>query len=145
MLALVLRGFTQRKLRVVLTGIAIALGVALMAGTYVLTDTINRSFGNIFSVANRGHDVVITARESLGRETRSQTSPITEQMLAQVRATPGVAEAAGSIFTPATFLDVHRKRLTTGGAPAFVASESPKRFESFTAVRGRLPVNANEG
>ena len=45
MVALVLRGFMQRKLRVLLTGIAIALGVALMAGTYVLTDTINRSFG----------------------------------------------------------------------------------------------------
>ena len=60
MLSLVLRGFMQRKLRVLLTGIAIALGVALMAGTYILTDTINKSFAGIFSVANRGHDVVIT-------------------------------------------------------------------------------------
>jgi putative ABC transport system permease protein len=144
MLSLVLRGFMQRKLRVLLTGIAIALGVALMAGTYVLTDTINKSFGSIFSVANRGHDVVIAPTQKLGSETRSQTSPITEQMLAQVRATPGVAEAAGSIFTPGTFLDVHGKRLTTGGAPAFVASESPKRFESFKAVHGRFPVNADE-
>jgi putative ABC transport system permease protein len=144
MLSLVLRGFMQRKLRVLLTGIAIALGVALMAGTYVLTDTINRSFAGIFSVANRGNDVVISPTQKLGSETRSQTSPITEQMLARVRETPGVAEAAGSIFTPATFLDVHGKRLTTGGAPAFVASESPKRFESFKAVHGRLPVNAGE-
>src|ERR1700685_2568771 len=59
MLSLVLRGFMQRKLRVLLTGIAIALGVALMAGTYVLTDTINRSFAGIFKTAHRGHDVVI--------------------------------------------------------------------------------------
>jgi putative ABC transport system permease protein len=144
MLSLVLRGFMQRKLRVLLTGIAIALGVALMAGTYVLTDTINKSFAGIFSAANRGHDVVITPTQKLGSETRSQTSPITDQMLTQVRATPGVAEAAGSIFTPCTFLDVHGKRLTTGGAPAFVASESPKRFESFKAVHGRFPVNAGE-
>ena len=128
MLSLVLRGFMQRKLRVLLTGIAIALGVALMAGTYVLTDTINKSFAGIFQVANRGHAVVITPKQSLGRETRAQTSPITDQMLAQVRGTSGVAEAAGSIFTPGTFLDVHRKRLTNGGAPAFVASETPKRF-----------------
>jgi putative ABC transport system permease protein len=144
MLALVLRGFMQRKLRVLLTAIAIALGVALMAGTYVLTDTINRSFASIFQVANRGHDVVITPTESLGRETRSQTSPITEAMLAQVRVTPGVAEAAGSIFTPGTFLDVNRKRLTTGGAPAFVASEVPKRFESFSVVHGRFAAGAAE-
>jgi putative ABC transport system permease protein len=144
MLSLVLRGFMQRKVRVLLTAIAIALGVALMAGTYILTDTINKSFASIFSVANRGNDVVISPTQNLGRETRSQTSPITDRMLAQVRATPGVAEAAGSIFTPGTFLDVHGKRLTNGGAPAFVASESPKRFESFKAVKGRFPVNADE-
>jgi putative ABC transport system permease protein len=144
MLSLVLRGFMQRKLRVLLTGIAIALGVALMAGTYILTDTINKSFAGIFSVANKGHDVVITPTQSLGRNTRSQTSPVTEQMLAQVRATPGVAEAAGSIFTPGTFLDVHGKRLTNGGAPAFVASLTPGRFESFKPVQGRFPLNADE-
>jgi putative ABC transport system permease protein len=144
MFSLVLRGFMQRKLRVLLTGIAIALGVALMAGTYVLTDTINKSFAGIFTVANRGHDVVITPTQKLGSETRSQTSPITEQMLAQVRRTPGVAEAAGSIFTPGTFLDIHGKRLTAGGAPAFVASEAPKRFESFTIVHGHFPVNADQ-
>ncbi len=144
MLKLVLRGFLQRKLRVLLTGIAIALGVALMAGTYVLTDTINRSFAGIFQVANKGHDVVITPTQTLGRQTRSQTSPITEQMLAQVRATAGVAEAAGAIFTPASFLDLHGKRLTTGGAPGFVASEVPKRFESFVPVSGRFPTSASE-
>jgi putative ABC transport system permease protein len=144
MLSLVLRGFMQRKLRVLLTGIAIALGVALMAGTYILTDTINKSFAGIFSVANRGHDVVITPTQALGRDTRSQTSPVTEQLLAQVRATPGVSEAAGSIFTPGTFLDVHGKRLTNGGAPAFVASETPKRFESFKPVQGHFPLGPGE-
>ena len=144
MLALVLRGFLQRKLRVLLTGVAIALGVALMAGTYVLTDTINHSFAGIFQVANRGNDVVVSPTQSLGSDTRSQTSPITDAMLARVRSTAGVAAASGAIFTPASFLDVHGKRLTKGGAPAFVASENPKRFESFTAQRGRFPVTADE-
>jgi putative ABC transport system permease protein len=144
MLSLVLRGFLQRKLRVLLTGIAIALGVALMAGTYVLTDTINHSFAGIFQVANRGNDVVVSPTESLGSRVRSQTSPITDAMLARVRSTAGVAEAAGTIFTPATFLDVHGKRLTTGGAPAFVTAEEPTRFESFSAISGRFPATAAE-
>ncbi len=144
MLSLVFRGFRQRKLRVSLTAIAIALGVALMAGTYVLTDTINHSFASIFHAANRGHDVVITPTQSLGKNTRSQTSPITERTLASVRATPGVAQASGSIFSPATFLDVNRKRITNGNAPAFVGSLVPPRFESFTVVKGRFPINASE-
>jgi len=144
MLSLVLRGFMQRKLRVLLTGIAVALGVALMAGTYVLTDTINQSFAGIFQTANRGHDVVITPTQVLGSNTGSETTPISDATLARVRATPGVSQASGSIFTPGTFLDVNRKRLTKGGAPAFVASEVPARFNSFSAVQGRFPSGPDE-
>ncbi len=144
MLALVLRGLRQRKLRVALTAIAIALGVALMAGTYILTDTINNSFAGIFQTANKGHDVVVTPSQRLGSRVRSQVSPINEAMLARVRAVPGVAEAYGSIFTIVTLLDTAGKRLTTGGAPSFVATVVPKRFESFTPVSGRFPTGAGE-
>ncbi|MCW3032176.1 MAG: transporter permease [Solirubrobacterales bacterium] len=144
MLRLVLRGFLQRKLRVGLTAVAVALGVALMAGTYILTDTINNSFGAIFQTASKGHDVVVTPKQTLGNEVLSQTSPIDEAMLAKVRATPGVAQASGSIFTPGTFLDTRGKRLTTGGAPAFIASTVPPRFESFKPVKGRFPRSSSE-
>jgi len=144
MLALVLRGFLGRKLRVLLTAVAIALGVALMAGTYILTDTINNSFAGIFKTANRGHDVVIVPAQRLGSTVRSQVSPLTEGMLAQVRAVPGVAVASGGIFNLGTFLDVHGKRLTSGGAPAFVASEVPARFESFSPIAGHFPAGADE-
>ena len=55
-----------------------------------------------------------------------------------------MAKAAGAIFTPANFLDIHHKRLTTGGAPAFVASEVPPPFESFSPVKGRFPNTSTE-
>jgi len=71
MLALVLRGFLQRKLRVLLTAIAIALGVALMAGTYILTDTINNSFAGIFKTAYAADNVVVTPSQKLGMVSRS--------------------------------------------------------------------------
>ena len=73
MLALVLRGFLQRKLRVLLTGIAIALGVALMAGTYILTDTINHAFAEVFGIAYANKAVVVTEKETLGRGTGSRS------------------------------------------------------------------------
>ena len=44
MITVALRGLLGRKLRAALTAIAIVLGVALMSGTYILTDTINQSF-----------------------------------------------------------------------------------------------------
>jgi putative ABC transport system permease protein len=144
MTRLVLRGFLQRKLRVALTGIAIALGVALMAGTYILTDTINQSFAGIFETAAKGDSVVVTPSETLGAEKRAEESPIDDAMLAKVRAVPGVAQAAGAVFTTGTFLDVHRKRLTTGHAPAFIASELPQRFESFSPIHGRMPQGGDQ-
>src|SRR5271154_939443 len=144
MLALVLRGFLQRKLRVLLTAIAIALGVALMAGTYILTDTINHSFAGIFHTADETKSVIVTPTQNLGHRVRSEVSPIEEAMLARVRATPGVAQAAGTIFSPGSLLNVHRKRLSSGGAPAFIASEVPVRFEAFKPVSGHLPQAADE-
>jgi putative ABC transport system permease protein len=144
MLRLVLRGFAQRKLRVALSAISIVLGVALMAGTYILTDTINNSFAAIFQTASKGHDVVVTPAETLGREVRAQTSPVTQQMVETVRRTPGVSQASGSIFSPGTLLDTRRKRLTSGFAPAFIASTVPPRFESFKPVKGRFPTTAGE-
>src|SRR6185503_4995843 len=68
-----LRGIGARKMRAFTTWLAIFLGVALVAGTYVLTDTINRSFGEIFSESLKGTDVAITARQDV--ETQDATPP----------------------------------------------------------------------
>src|SRR6202046_5397096 len=139
MLRLVLRGFVQRKLRVLLTAIAIALGVALMAGTYILTDTINHAFGEVFSAADANKAVVVTERETLGRGTGSEASVLSEATLARVRGVGGVAAASGSISSRAALLTTAGKRLTSGGAFGLVDGVQPPRFEAFTAAKGHLP------
>ncbi|HEY1688963.1 MAG TPA: ABC transporter permease [Solirubrobacteraceae bacterium] len=141
---LVLRGFAQRKLRALLTGIAIALGVALMAGTYILTDTINHSFANIFGTAFKNESVVVSQSEKLGRGSASEVSPIDEETVEQVRKVPGVAVASGAVFSEATFLTTSRKRLAGGGAPSFVSGEQPQRFNSFTTAQGHFPKGPGE-
>jgi putative ABC transport system permease protein len=140
---LVLRGFAQRKVRALLTGIAIVLGVALMAGTYILTDTIDHAFSEVFGNAYKDKAVVVTARETLGHNSGSQTYPIREATLARVRAVPGVAAASPSISTRATLLTASGKRIG-GAAPALVDALQPPRFEAFTATQGHLPNAENE-
>jgi putative ABC transport system permease protein len=141
MFRLVLRGFVQRKLRVLLTAVAIALGVALMAGTYILTDTINHAFAEVFSTAYANKAVVITEKETLGG---SEVSVLDQATLARVRAVPGVAAAAGAISSHAALLTTGGKRLTSGGAPSLVDALQPPRFEAFTATQGHLPRTAGE-
>ena len=141
MTRVVIAGFFSRKLRAVLTGVAIALGVALMAGTYILTDTINNTFAGIFSSANKGTDVSITPHPALGRNTNALTATISASTLARVEAVPGVAVAAGGIFTPVSLLDGSGKRLGSHSFN-FAASVSPPPFESFTTASGHFPATA---
>jgi putative ABC transport system permease protein len=140
---LVLRGFAQRKVRALLTGIAIVLGVALMAGTYILTDTINHAFSEVFGSAYKDKAVVVTAKETLGKGSESQTYPIREVTLARVRSVSGVAAASGGVSTRATLLTASGKRISST-APSLVDGVQPARFEAFTAVQGHLPNAADE-
>ena len=67
MIRIALKGLAARKLRVALTGLAVVLGVAMISGTYVLTDTIDQAFGQLFTTGQKGSDVVEAA--SSGRQT----------------------------------------------------------------------------
>src|SRR4051812_44166319 len=99
-----LRGLLTRKLRLGLTALAIALGVTLIAGTYVFTDTINRSFDRIFTESNKGVDTAITPREGL--ETDQGTQPtLPAALLERVRRAPDVAAAAGGVQDQAVAFD----------------------------------------
>jgi|SRR5438270_1696355 len=96
MVRVALKGFRARKLRIALSLVAVALGVALIAGTYVLTDTINHSFDKIFQQANRRTDVSITPHQAIKADNGGEGAPtIPEAVLRRVQRVPGV-EAAPS-------------------------------------------------
>ena len=62
----VLRGLLARRLRLVLTSLAIALWVMLITGSYVFTDTFTHSFDKIFTASYKGVDVSITPHVAVG-------------------------------------------------------------------------------
>ncbi|HEY1358349.1 MAG TPA: FtsX-like permease family protein [Thermoleophilaceae bacterium] len=138
-----LRGLGARKLRALTTMLAVLLGVALVAGTYVLTDTINKSFNDIFEESLKGTDVSVTPRQDVKSD---QTAPpaFSAKLLPRVRRVDGVEAAAGSIFSLARFVKKNGDSITPAFSPNFVASELPKQFETLTVVKGRRPRNAHE-
>jgi putative ABC transport system permease protein len=138
-----LRGIGARKLRAFTTWLAIFLGVALVAGTYVLTDTINESFGEIFSESLKGTDVAITAKTDVASD---DTGPpaFDASLLPRVRRVEGVEAAAGSVFSIGKFVDEDGDALTQSFAPNFISSLLPPRFETLDYVDGRKPRNASE-
>jgi putative ABC transport system permease protein len=142
--ALALRGLTVRKLRAFLTALAIFFGVAMIAGTLMLTDTINNSFDDIFQSANAKTDVTVKSTETVEDE-RGDPPAFDANLLPKVLSVPGVAEAAGSIFDPqAAILDDKGERIGPMGPPHFASSTLPVRFTPWTYVRGRQPVSPDE-
>ncbi len=62
MIRFALRAVVSRKLRTTLTAVAIVLGVAMVSGTYVLTDSIDQAFDGIFTSIYRGTDATVTGK-----------------------------------------------------------------------------------
>ena len=61
MLRATLKSLLARKLRLILSGLAVLLGVMFVSGSFVLTDSLGRSFDNMFANSLSGTDVIITA------------------------------------------------------------------------------------
>src|SRR5688500_15784054 len=145
MLKVGLRGVFARKLRAFLTALAVFLGVALMTGTYVLTDTFTNSFGQIFDESSEGTDVAVVPREAVEREGGGEPPGMPAALLERVKAVEGVAEAAGGIFASGiSLIDEDGERIGSTQAPAFGASTSPERFRVFDYDQGRPPEAARE-
>ena len=91
MIRISLKDLLARKLRLALTSLAVVMGVAMVSGTYVLTDTLNAAFVSIFQTAYSTSDAVITGKAAFGSSMNAPSFPAAT--LAQVRALPAVAAA----------------------------------------------------
>src|SRR5687768_18536842 len=97
MISLALRSMAQRKLRAALTALAILLGVAMIAGTYVQTDQISTAFEDIQQTANQGTDAVVRPKKEFGAAWAAGR-PLPESLVGNVAEVPGVARAAGELW-----------------------------------------------
>jgi putative ABC transport system permease protein len=142
-----LRGLLGRKLRTALTAFAIVLGVAMVSGTYVLTDSIDKAFDSIFTDVRKGSTAVITGKPAfdLSDQAAAATPSFDQALLDRVRTVDGVGLAEGSVDGEAQLIGDDGKVITYGGAPnlGFSIAEGSSPFNPLTLVEGRWP-GANE-
>lgn len=150
MLRLAVRGLAAHRLRGTLTALAILLGVAMVAGTLMLSDSVNRSFDDIFAEANAGIDVSIRARVEVegGFAVPEAGTAIPEGLLAEAQSVDGVEQASGSIGDAISIaiLDENGDRIgpPDGGPPHIAYSVQPEPFTPFSYVEGGPPAADNE-
>jgi putative ABC transport system permease protein len=147
MLKATLKGVLAHKLRLLLTAAAVVLGVGFVAGTYVLTDTLNSTFDTLFDEVTAGTDVSVRAQSGFGDELSDTTGrdTVPQSLEAVVAAVPGVKAADGALADYAQYVDKEGKAIVTGGAPTLgvnwtdVAELNPLRLRD-----GREPRASGE-
>jgi putative ABC transport system permease protein len=152
MLSFAVRGLLGRKLRAVLTGLAIVLGVAMISGTYILTDTIDKAFTNLFTQSYAGTDAVVQGEgpDISIDGAAAPTPPVDESLLETVRAVPEVELATGGVYdeTSTKILTPEGDSVGTGGAPSFgFGIDTDPEFAQFNPLNlleGRWPSSSEE-
>jgi putative ABC transport system permease protein len=113
------KGILSHKIRFLLTGFAVVLGVAFISGTLVLTATINKTFDALFSNVYEKTDAVVRQKEAFSGDFGPARGRIDSSLIPEVRRAPGVAQADGNITSFAYVVDKGEALNSSGqGAPA---------------------------
>ena len=144
MIAVALKGLAGRKVRALLTAFAVVIGVTMVSGTLVITDTIQKAFDDIFGASYEQTDAVIAGKEIV-KGSQSGAATVPESLLAKVRGLPEVAAAGGTIApTPSNTAKIYGrdgKPVGTSGAPQFGLGNdaSLPQFSALKLKAGRWP------
>jgi putative ABC transport system permease protein len=121
MLRATLKGLLSRKIRLVLSALAVVLGVMFVSGAFVLTDSLGKSFDNLFASISSTIDVQVKAKPPEGGPNTGEvvTAFIPESEVAKAAAVPGVAKATGSVFTAGARLVGKNGKVVQSFAPRY--------------------------
>ena len=134
MITVALRGLAGRKLRSLLTALAIVIGVAMVSATFVFTDTVNKGFTTIFDNSYKNASAVITGKSAFSGA-GGPPPAFADSILPRVRRLPGVASAAGSIQDEARLIGRDGKAFATGGAPSVLPARRASRLNVLQALQ----------
>jgi len=85
MRSVALKGLAARKVRAVLTALAVVIGVAMVSGTFILTDTMLKSFDGLFADSVAETDATIRGKQIVENSTSGGNVTIPASMLDKVR------------------------------------------------------------
>ena len=151
MLRAALRSLLQHKLRLSLTLLAVVVGVAFVAGTYIFTDSLKRSFDALFTAPQP--DVTVSVDSALGAPggggggpSSDQAPTLPESLVRTVGAVEGVAAAYGVVGADgALVIGTDGKVVGQAGPPARGSTWVPDpSINALTISAGAAPVGPGQ-
>lgn len=136
-----LRNLAAHKVRLALTLLSVVLGTAFIAGSFVFTDTLQRTFDGIYADEAKGVAVRVSPQER-------QSMGVPQQVVDQITGMDGVGALAPNVNGPLVLLDpTGKKAVQTGGAPSWGESYMPPEravAEPERFVAGAAPAQPGE-
>jgi len=145
MLRATLKSALGHKLRLMLTAMSVMMGVAFVVGTFIFTDTIDKTFDELFADVYAGQDVIVQSHSEydvgLG-----VPPPFDEAVIDTVLGVPGVAAAEGSVSGFAVIYDEAGTAIVPTGPPTLGGSwVADERLAGNSELRdGREPSASDE-
>ncbi|MBO3739098.1 ABC transporter permease [Actinoplanes flavus] len=147
MLRATLKSLLARKLRLVLSGLAVLLGVMFVSGALVLTDTLNRTFDSIFSEAFASTDVSVTAKprvEVSEMEGEEVAAPLPASVVETIKTQEGVRSATGRVDADGARVIASDGKVLTSFGPPRIGSNWTGTDEIMEMRAGRGPEAPGE-
>ena len=151
MLHVTFKSLLARKLRLLLTALAVVLGVSFVSGTLVLGDTLNSTFDKLFATAYSGTDVGVRGKSAFeanvaeGGDPAQTRPPVPVSVLDDVRAVDGVRQAEGDSSGFAQIVTADGEVVETGGAPTIGGAwlgDTP--LNPYKLQEGEAPTTAGQ-
>jgi putative ABC transport system permease protein len=131
-----------------LTGtlLAVALGVAFLAGTLLLGNTLRANFDRLFNQANTSGEVLLRGATKVGASGgQDLRAGIEASLLGRVARVPGVARAEPDVEGNGQLLGSDGKGIGGNGPPTWAANWVPvSGLNPYRLVAGRAPRVGNE-
>jgi putative ABC transport system permease protein len=147
MIAVALKGLLGRKFRAALTAFAIVLGVAMISGAFVLTDTLGKTLDDIYKQSYAASDAVISSEEAVNTGDTTREAPaFSAEVLRGVESLPGVRSAQASIEDQARLLDRRGNPIGKEGNSTAVGVDpsADQSLNPFQLVSGEWPRGNGE-
>src|SRR3954454_12777927 len=142
-----LKGLGMHKARAILTTLAVVIGVAMISGAYVVSDTMLSAANSLSGSAYDNTDAVVTKKAAFTNGSDSIGGAVTVKpaVLQKVRSLPQVAAATGDVTEQAKL--INKKGKVIGSGPYFAVGLDPvngKNLTPFKLTQGRFATNTNE-
>jgi len=149
MLKASLRNLFAHKVRLLLTGLSVVIGVGFLAGTLVFTDTLKATFNDLVGRTSANLSVVVRAQSDFSNTDIGASGTralVPQSMVDKVKSIDGVSDAVGEVQGADLLVTQAGKAVQpkSPGPPTLAVSWTPSNFGTLTFVEGHGPTGAGQ-